>query len=173
MTDPRHAGALAHLITFHTYGTWLPGDPRGSVRRGEDYYGEPYRRGDGALLARASALLRAAPVVFEDKERALVLQTIQDVCRFRVWRLYAAHVRTNHVHVVVAAGAAAGKIIGDLKAWGTRRLVEAQLRTQGAPVWAREGGARTLWRASAVEGACFYVLHEQGQVVPGTVWPPP
>src|SRR5215472_3124329 len=53
----RLRAALAHLLTFHTYGTWLPGDPRGTVRRG-DRFGEPYRSGYDAPLARSTSLLR-------------------------------------------------------------------------------------------------------------------
>jgi hypothetical protein len=63
--------------------------------------------------------------------------------------------------------------MGDLKAWATRRLVEAGRRAQGQPVWARHGGTRVLWQAEAVEAACSYVLYEQGELVVGSVWPPP
>ena len=142
------------------------------MRRG-DRYGDPYRCGSDALFAHASALLRSAPVVLRDAERALVLEAMREVCRFRAWRLYAAHIRSNHVHAVIAAVAAPGRIMGDFKAWGTRRLVEAHYRARGAPVWARHGGTRALWRTEAVDGACFYVLHEQGDVLPAAVWPPP
>ena len=38
---------LAYLLTFRTYGTWLPGDERTSVREGWDKYGQPrYRPND-------------------------------------------------------------------------------------------------------------------------------
>ena len=82
-------------------------------------------------------------------------------------------VRTNHVHVVVAVADSPGKILGGLKAWATRRLVEAQHRAQGMPVWARQGGTRTLWNAKSIEAACSYVRYEQGEIAPGSVWPPP
>jgi hypothetical protein len=32
---------LAYLITFRSYGTWLHGDPRGSVDRFHNVYGTP------------------------------------------------------------------------------------------------------------------------------------
>ena len=32
---------LGYLITFRTYGTWLHGDPRGSVDRFHNIYGTP------------------------------------------------------------------------------------------------------------------------------------
>ena len=172
MTDAPLAVPLAHLITFHSYGTWLPGDPRGTVRRG-DRRGDPYALASDALVKRASALLRGGPVVLRHEERAVIPGVIAEVCRWRAWRLHAAHVRSNHVHVVVGAGAPPSKITGDLKAWATRHLVRAALRADGARVWARAFGARHLWQADAIDGACFYVLHEQGEIVAGTVWPAP
>jgi hypothetical protein len=41
--------------------------------------------------------------------------------RHRAWTLLAAHVRTNHVHVVITATAPPARVQGDLKAWSTRR----------------------------------------------------
>jgi REP element-mobilizing transposase RayT len=163
---------LAHLITFHSYGTWLPGDPRGSVRRG-DRRGDPYPLPSDALASRAVSLLQGGPVVFRHEERAVILAAITEVCRWRAWRLYATHVRGNHVHLVVGAGAPPGKITGDVKARATRQLVQAGHRPEGARVWARGCGTRHLWQANAIEGACFYVLHEQGEIVAGTVWSAP
>jgi hypothetical protein len=32
---------LAYFITFHTYGTWIHGDDRGSVDRHHNLYGTP------------------------------------------------------------------------------------------------------------------------------------
>jgi REP element-mobilizing transposase RayT len=172
MTDSPRALPLAHLITFHSYGTWLPGDPRGAVRRG-DQRGDPYSSPNEALASRAFALLKGGPVVFGREERVVVLAAIVEVCRWRAWRLHAAHVRGNHAHVVVGAAAPPAKITGDVKAWSTRHLVKAAHRPQGARVWARGFGTRHLWQATAVEGACSYVLHEQGAIVAGTVWPAP
>jgi REP element-mobilizing transposase RayT len=38
-------------------------------------------------------------------QRANTLEAIRGVCRHKQWVLIAAHVRTNHVHTVVDAGA--------------------------------------------------------------------
>jgi REP element-mobilizing transposase RayT len=131
------------------------------------------RHGCDALLERSKALLQHAPVELGLAERIAVLNAFAEVARYRAWRLLAAHVRTNHVHVVVAAGASSGRIMGDLKAWATRRLVTAGHRPQGGRVWARQGGTRHLWHQAAVEAACSYVLYDQGEILPGTVEPAP
>jgi hypothetical protein len=111
--EPRQPAAAAYLITFHTYGTWLPGDPRGTVPRHQNRYGEPKRGRCDALMERARGLLQSPPVVLEPEERVVVLNAFQEVCRHRSWALLAAHVRTNHVHIVVSAGALPGRMMGD------------------------------------------------------------
>jgi REP element-mobilizing transposase RayT len=162
----------AYLLTFHSYATWLPGDPRGSVRRG-DRYGAPYRAPCEALERRTLAMSRTPPVVLQGEERILVNRTLVEVCRHRAWALLAAHVRTHHVHVVITAPSPPPRILGDLKAWSTRRVIEAMHRPSGARLWARGGSVRHLWTQKAVADACFYVLHEQGDVLLGTVHPAP
>jgi hypothetical protein len=163
---------LAYLLTFHTYGTRLPGDGRGSVRRG-DRYGEPYRGPCDALERRSLALLRTAPVVLSEAERVLVCKTFEEVCSHRTWPLHAAHVRTNHAHVVVAAPAPPARVLGDLKAWASRRVSEAGHRPSGTRLWASGGSMRHLWNEKAIAAACFYTVHEQGDILPGTAHPAP
>src|SRR5262249_28294376 len=162
----------AYFLTFHTYASWLAGDPRGSVRRG-DRSGDPYRAPCEALERRALAVSRSPPVVLQGEERILVMRTLVEVCRHRAWALLAAQVRTNHVHVVVTAMAPPARVLGDLKAWGTRRVVEAGHRAMGTRLWARGGSRRHLWSANAVAEACSYVLQEQGDILAGTVPPAP
>jgi REP element-mobilizing transposase RayT len=111
--------------------------------------------------------------VLDREERVAVLNAFEEVCRYRSWTLLAAHVRPNHVHVVVTAGAPPGRIMGDLKAWATRRLVEAGRRPRATRVWVRQGSTRHLWHRTVVDAACFYVLHEQGEILLGTVSPAP
>jgi REP element-mobilizing transposase RayT len=124
------------------------------------------------VLDRSRALLQNPPVVLDPMERVVVLNAFQEVCRHRSWKLRAAHVRSNHAHVVVA-GAAPGRIMGDLKAWASRRLVEAGCRPRGTRIWVRQGSTRHLWHHAAVDAACSYVLHEQGEILLGTVSPAP
>jgi REP element-mobilizing transposase RayT len=171
--DPRHPCPLAYFITFHTYGTWLPGDPRGTVTRDHNAYGEPWRGRCDPLMERSRKLLQNPPVELEPEERILVLEAFEQVCRHRAWTLHAAHVRSNHVHVVVTADTLPGRVLGDLKAWATRRVVEAGYRPRGTRLWVRQGSARHLWQRAAVDAACFYTLHEQGDIVAGTLSPAP
>jgi REP element-mobilizing transposase RayT len=111
--------------------------------------------------------------VLRGEERILVNRTLVEVCRHRAWALLAAHVRTNHVHVVMTATGQPARLLGDLKAWSTRRVIEARHRPPGARLWVRGGSVRQLWTQKAVDEACFYVVHEQGDVLLGAVHPAP
>jgi REP element-mobilizing transposase RayT len=92
----------------------------------------------------------------------MVAATVRETCQAAGWSLYALNVRTNHVHVVVAAPLAPERVMTSLKAWCTRRLRENQLVAPGARPWTRHGSTRYLWTERDVDGACHYVIHEQG-----------
>jgi REP element-mobilizing transposase RayT len=165
--EPHLASApLAYFITFHTYGTWLPGDPRGSVDAYHRLRGAP-RVGHAAGRQAASAkALGRPPVELRPEERTVVLRTIQEVCQHRGWVLQAAHVRVNHVHAVIKAVRAdptPERVMNDLEAWATRRVIEAGLRPPGTRLWVRHGSTRHRWRPEAVEAACDYVVAGQGE----------
>ena len=160
-------GPLAYLITFHTYGTWLQGDPRGAATSEHRIYGAPYAGASPGRHASHVARLRHPPVLLGPEARTTVLRTIEELCRHRGWRLWAAHVRTNHVHVVITAEHAPERVMADVKAWTTRRTAEAGLHVRGATLWVRHGSTRYLWRREHVDAACAYVLEGQGG---GTRW---
>ena len=90
--------------------------------------------------------------------RTLTLQAIETACRREHWRLAAAHVRSNHVHVVVSAELKPEKIMGTLKSCTSRALNDAfgNLRKR----WSRHGSTRWLWHVTA---AVSYIVHQQGR----------
>ena len=160
---PPHISApLAYFITFHTYGTWLPGDPRGSVDAHHSIPGTPCVGLSEGRKAASARRLAHPPVELCPEERTLVLRTTQEVCRHRGWVLHAANVRVNHVHAVIRAEPSPERVMNDLKAWATRRVIEAGLHPRGTPLWVRHGSTRHLWRPEAVRAACVYVVERQG-----------
>jgi REP element-mobilizing transposase RayT len=153
---------LAYFITFHTYGTWLPGHPRGSVDADHNHFGSPLA---GASTNRHEASrrhLEQPPVELDDLERTIVLGAIEEVCGHREWLLHAVHVRTNHVHVVVGAERTPERVMNDLKAWATRRVLEVGLRPKGLRLWVRHGSTRYLYNSAHVDAACRYTVEDQG-----------
>jgi REP element-mobilizing transposase RayT len=148
---------LAYFLTFRTYGTWLPGDPRGSTPRWRKDPGTPLLRPHEGLRRAAEQQLVNAPVILDPRQRRVVHHTIVQVCDFRRWHLLVVNVRTNHVHVVLSGPGEPEPMMNALKSWSTRHLREQQLVPSGDRVWSRHGSTRYLWRTDAVAAACAYV----------------
>jgi REP element-mobilizing transposase RayT len=149
---------LAYLITWTTYGTWLPGDARGWVegRTGELHRGEPSRT--------ESAQAAMGAVTLGQHERQVVEATIRDHCRIRRWSLHALNVRSNHVHVVVTADAPPEDVMGQFKAWCSRRLNERSVGASRQKWWTRHGSTRWINDSGYLGNAVRYVVEGQGTV---------
>ena len=74
----------------------------------------------------------------------------KEVCRYRRWTLLAAHVRTEHVHVVVQAEATPERVLNDFKVYASRRLSEAGFENSERKRWTRHGSTRYLWKREQV-----------------------
>lgn len=159
--------ALAYLITFRCYGTWLHGDDRGSVsRRGSNVYDDPKITPNATLLKMDEINLSAEPFRLGARERSVVNSAIREVCGVRGFRLHALHVRTNHVHIVVNNGGKVERMMNDFKVYSTRSLRAAGLIGDAAKPWSRHGSTRYLWTEEHIDAACDYVLYSQGDELP-------
>ena len=88
-------------------------------------------------------------------------------CRIRKWSLFALNVRSNHIHVVVAASNKKPEmVLGAFKANATRQLREDGLWPYPATPWADGGSKRRLWNEQSVAEAIDYVLYGQGDDIP-------
>jgi len=104
-----------------------------------------------------------APYELDAPCREVALQTIVEVCEHRHWSLLAAHIRSNHLHVVVHAPTSPELVMNDLKAYISRRLTERGVDSPNQKRWTRHGSTRYLWKHEQVEAAIHYVVEEQGQ----------
>jgi REP element-mobilizing transposase RayT len=153
--------AIAFFSTWTTYGTWLPGDPRGWYQRGRGLR-EPdaLRRFEAALLMPEEAL------TLDAEERRLVEKTIADHCAIRKWVLHSVNCRSNHVHVAVTAPGRKIEVPREqFKAWCTRRLKE--LEQARASVfrenwWTERGWDEYIDDEDALANVNVYVLDSQG-----------
>jgi REP element-mobilizing transposase RayT len=158
---------LAFLITFRTYGTWLHGDQRYAVdRHGKNIYGAEKVLPSRNLVKKMTDNRTAAEFRLNGRQRKVVERAIRSVCELRGYKLIAINVRTNHVHVVVAANANPEKMINAFKANCTRELRSDAVVSGSQQVWARGGSRRYLWKPNHVEGAVNYVVHGQGDDLP-------
>jgi len=86
-------------------------------------------------------------------------------CQQQQWTLLAAHVRSNHVHIVVDAEVRPERIMNDLKAYASRCLNQSGLDGATRKRWARHGSTRWLWKPEHVSAAIRYVVDEQGEAM--------
>ncbi len=158
MTD--YAG---FLITWTTYGTWLPGDARGWRKR---------KRGEQTpqplLQEWCRRQMRGEAVLLGERDRAVVEQACRDHCVHRNWELFTANARSNHVHVVVFAAMEPQRVRDQLKANCTRALrIQAEPLT-ATKTWSKGGDCSILPDESALEDAISYVAEGQDRTrLPG------
>jgi REP element-mobilizing transposase RayT len=106
--------------------------------------------------------LRFPPLILTEEQRKAVHAAIEETTQFRRWQISALNVRTNHVHVVVAAPNHAPELVlTAFKAYATRRLRTQELTQPDRPVWSRHRSTRYLWTERQIEDVCAYVIYGQ------------
>jgi REP element-mobilizing transposase RayT len=162
------------LITWTTYGTWLPGDERGHVSDvvsqvgvrtpGETTPGTPFMEADVATRERAVKLLQNPPVYLDKAMAHAIAVNLVDAARKRGWRILRAALMRNHVHVVVTDcpddGPAVRRVLkGTSQAELTKHAGKAQK-------WFTEGGSdRYKHSHREMEAAVDYVANQLGKLV--------
>ena len=177
----------AWLLTTTTYGSWLPGDPRGSVTSVRDHRpgdapsesriehdrpGEPWEEAMPGLARSARDRMKGPPIFLDADKAEAFLGQFQETAAYRGWTLRAVAVMANHFHLVVQVpdDPAPGKLLADFKAYGTRALNHRYGTPPAATWWIDNGSKRKLPDDRAVAGAVDYVLFKQPS--PLVVWSP-
>jgi REP element-mobilizing transposase RayT len=161
MPDP-----LAYYLTWPTYGTWLPGDEWGWVKRGHGYQPpDPIRQ------VEAEARMSEDACRLDGQQRAVVERTVSDHCRIRGWELYTVNCRSNHVHVVVRASVKPETVRSQLNAWSTRKLKALERQRRGVRRvrenwWAERGSRLYINDEEGLEAVIQYVRDGQDDPPP-------
>ena len=124
---------------------------------------------DPERVARSAAELVPPSATLDKPRRTAVRAAVVEVCAYRGWTLLALHVRTTHVHAVVAASATPEKVLNDFKAYDTRRLRREGLAAAGRRVWSGHGSTRDVWKEEQLAEVVDYVVNRQGAALE----PPP
>jgi len=166
------------FLTWTTYGTWLPGDPRGNVTTVKDRPGPRHRNNtpgtpvDGdmpGLRGWAAAHLKCPPVrltVVQAKE--IMSQFHETVCH-RGWRLAAGAIMRTHIHVEVGVPGDPNPedLLRDFKAYASRRLNKLWNRPAGDTWWTESGSKRKLKDEEAILTTARYI---RDQEFPLVIW---
>ena len=140
---------VGYMVTWTTYGTWLQGDERGFVKKGQTLCGceglrkanERRRRGNAVKLNKC--------------ERDIVRKAIETEAMRTGERIVALSVWSNHVHVVIGAGGrSVSKVVSRFKSAGYFALKEAGFRGR---VWTRGYDKRFCFDRKALQERTRYV----------------
>ena len=167
------------LLTWTCHGQWLPGDRRGFVghvrqadgtRTIHNRYGTPCDADMPALEEYIRQRMAGPPVTLSRHDAETVMAQMRETAEAKAWRLEAASVAFNHVHVVVGLGNEEDSRVAmtQLKAWGTRALKRTRPMPAGGSFWTAKGSRRCLTDAHAIRAAVRYVAEKQKNAL--AVW---
>jgi REP element-mobilizing transposase RayT len=156
---------LAYFITFHTYGTWLHGSEKGSVDRSHNRHGDEVLLPDDRLESFRRSQMKQPEYRLDPSRRSLVLRAILEHAEHKQWKIWAIHVRTNHVHVVVTSEQPPERVLMECKAYASRALNQAALDPPDCERWSRHGSTRHLFSEDEVAERIQYVAEEQGDAM--------
>ncbi len=112
---------VTYLLTISCHGSHLPGE-EGIVDKHHNVPRTPVLDPNPGLLRAAQHRMRQSAFTLGVDERRIVRDSIGEVCRHKDWRLLAAHVRTNHMHVVIQAEVRPEVVLNVLKSYASPAL---------------------------------------------------
>jgi REP element-mobilizing transposase RayT len=166
------------LLTWTTYGSWLPGDERGSVTPVRDAPGprlkhnRPRTDYDSSLpgLARsARSLLKSPPIRLTLPQAEVILAQFHETAQHRGWTLLAVAIMRTHIHIVIGVPGDPDPdtILRDFKSYASRALNRSWTKPASGTWWTESGSKRKLPDEPAVLAAVRYVAH---QPAPLLIW---
>lgn len=138
------------FVTTTSYGTWLPGELRGYVRKGQQLPGDP------KLLELSRKLLKRDPVHFSSIDRDRLFDALVNACAEFQYRLSDVSIESWHLHWIMFHGDEPIEIgVAQLKT----RMRQALARGK---VWTEGYCAEPLFDNAAVEQAQEYISRHNG-----------
>jgi REP element-mobilizing transposase RayT len=159
------------LLTWTTYGTWLPGDERGfvgRVREGcgarveHDLPGTEYAADLPGLEQASREWMKGPPLYLEPPDAEPLLGQFKQTAQYRGWALLAGAIMRNHVHLVVAVPGDPdpANLLRDFKSYGSRPLTRRRGRPTSETWWTQSGSRRKLPDVEAVTRAIEYARNQ-------------
>jgi REP element-mobilizing transposase RayT len=138
------------FVTTTSHGTWLPGELRGYVRKGNILPGDP------KLLELSRKLLKSEPVYCTSDERHRLFAALIAACAEFHYRISDVTVESWHLHWILFHGDdPIEKVMGRLKTRMRQALARGKIWTEGYC-------AEPLFDEHAVEQAQEYIARHDG-----------
>ena len=169
------------LVTWSTYGSWLPGDPRGfQTRRGKEYVppperyakpGEPtYNPSDYSKRYQSAKAMGAAPGKLAASHRKCVLDAVvKQLAKLPVVPAALA-VSSEHSHLLAKFGGLKIRTTaGVLKGEATKALREAGFNEE--QIWGAECHMKSKKEGREFQIALRYVSNHVDEGAEVCIWP--
>ncbi|MGB2985631.1 MAG: class I tRNA ligase family protein, partial [Phycisphaerae bacterium] len=160
----------AVLLTWTTYGSWLPGDERGFVSRVpqadgshviHNIPGEPYDANDSQVRGSAQEKMQGPSVLLDLDQARTLMRVIANVSERHGIEPLAVAILANHVHVLCQSEFSGEELLQLFKGNGSR-VLNAQYRLGKSPRWWTKGGS-TRWskKPADLTAAINYVKNQE------------
>jgi REP element-mobilizing transposase RayT len=164
------------FLSSTTYGTWLPGDERGSVttvrdgpgpRKRHNVPGTPCDDEMPGLQASAKAALQGQPIYLTCEQAEALLAQFQETAEYRAWLLLAVAIMANHFHILVGVRGDPDPevLLGNFKSYGSRALNRRWGKPPNGTWWTEGGSKRKKVGACAVGDAIQYTREQDHPLV--------
>ena len=157
-----------HLLAFHitwgTYGTRLHGDPRKTVDRLHNQYGDPVLGYDEHRWEREKSLVKFSPVIFTKPQMVIIESLLPKICERGGWEHRIGACGPDHVHEILFSRKDPETIRRLLKRWLSQELPRhIGALPDGALYWAECGSIRWIFEEDGgyYENAVAYVTRQR------------
>ncbi len=156
----------SYFLTWTTYGTWLPGDARGSKSRKTNPFGFPDITPNPLLVEYSRRQMKQKPYMLDVSQREVVKSAITSYTHKKSLELIAVQIRSNHIHIAIAeTDLEPMKLISNLK-----RAISYELKIQfndaaGFKHWSRGGHFKIIENEEALIQIIDYIVNEQGEKI--------
>lgn len=168
------------LLTWTTYGTRLPGDPRGTIgvlhsqvgtQIDRNRPGDPEIESSAALQRYGASIMKGDPVFLNQEQARVLLTQFHCTSGYRQWRLLAVAIMKNHIHlgVNVHGDPEPESIMRDFKSYGSRALNLQWGKPKSETWWTESGSSRKLDSESSVLGSVRYMRDQEFPLVIWTI----
>jgi len=160
------------LLTWTTYGTWLPGGRRGFVgnvrvaggaQETHNTFATPYDGDMDRLEQWTRNRMTGEPVALTTADALAMIDQYQETARIRKWDFVAASVMFNHTHILVGMPSVADPdtALETLKGWATRAIKKHRPTPPNGTFWTVKGSARKRKDERAIRAGVVYVMRKQ------------
>ncbi len=176
--EPPMRSPMRHwLLTWTTYGTWLPGDDRGSITAirvnttGERVHynlpGTPCVGELSELRDAARDLMKGPPIFLVLEQAKVLLNQFHETANYRSWSLDSVAIMANHIHIVVTVDGdpEPAMLLRDFKSYGSRSLTRRGAKPINGTWWTTGGSKRKLPDENARRAANEYVKNQARSLI--------